>query len=154
MIWFRTTRVRRVPRACELPSVKVLAGLCSTLLPIFYERVVLAIVRDRSLYDLHAAARAHKHTNPTSTQSAQTTMCPLRYILLLLSLLVAMIGLSQAMSEQEMAAVTDGSSENDDDETRKPAQQQKTTFRTLIDMLNGKYLYDAYKTSQMRVKAE
>lgn len=79
-------------------------------------------------------------------------MCPLRYILLALSLLVAMIGLSQAMSEQEMAAVTDGSDDATDDEKAKQ-QQQKTAFRTLVDMLNGKYLYDAYKASQMRVKA-
>lgn len=77
-------------------------------------------------------------------------MCPLRYILLLLSLLVAMIGFSQAMSEQEMSAITDGA---EDDEEKSKQQQQKTTFRTLVDMLNGKYLYDAYKTSQMRVKA-
>uniref|UniRef100_K3W820 RxLR effector protein n=1 Tax=Globisporangium ultimum (strain ATCC 200006 / CBS 805.95 / DAOM BR144) TaxID=431595 RepID=K3W820_GLOUD len=78
-------------------------------------------------------------------------MCPLRYILLLLSLLVAMIGLSQAMSEQEMSAVTNG---DEDDEKEASQQQQKTTFRTLVDMLNGKYLYDAYKASQMRIKAE
>lgn len=77
-------------------------------------------------------------------------MCPLRYILLLLSLLVAMIGLSQAMSEQEMSAVTNG----EDDDEKEAQKQQKTTFRTLVDMLNGKYLYDAYKASQMRIKAE
>lgn len=75
-------------------------------------------------------------------------MCPLRYILLLLSLLVAMIGLSQAMSEQEMSAITDGAEDD-----KEKSKQQKTTFRTLVDMLNGKYLYDAYKASQMRVKA-
>lgn len=77
-------------------------------------------------------------------------MCPLRYILLALSLLVAMIGLSQAMSEQEMAAVTDGSVDPDDEKNK---QQQKTAFRTLVEMLNGQYLYNAYKASQMRVKA-
>ncbi|TYZ65412.1 hypothetical protein PybrP1_002489 [[Pythium] brassicae (nom. inval.)] len=80
-------------------------------------------------------------------------MCPLRYILLALSLLVAMIGLSQAMSEQEMAAVTDGSEDQEDEKAKKQQQQQKTMFNTLVEMLNGKYLYNAYKASQMRVKA-
>ncbi|KAI9913812.1 hypothetical protein PsorP6_006678 [Peronosclerospora sorghi] len=70
-------------------------------------------------------------------------MCPLRYILLLLSLLVAMIGLSQAMTDQEVNALTEDG--EDGEKSKKRAQQSK--FRTLVDMLNGKYLYDAYKLS-------
>lgn len=77
-------------------------------------------------------------------------MCPLRYILLLLSLLVAMIGLSQAMSPQEVSML------EDDDETRKAGgkAQKQSSFRTLVDMLNGKYLYDAWKMSRAQIKAE
>ncbi|KAF1776063.1 hypothetical protein PI125_g417 [Phytophthora idaei] len=69
-------------------------------------------------------------------------MCPLRYILLLLSLLVAMIGLSQAMTDQEVSALT----EDGEDEKSGKGKKQQSTFRTLVDMLNGKYLYDAYKS--------
>ncbi|KAL4100531.1 hypothetical protein PRIC1_008323 [Phytophthora ramorum] len=73
-------------------------------------------------------------------------MCPLRYILLLLSLLVAMIGLSQAMTDQEVSALTeDGEDEKSGGKAKK---QQQSTFRTLVDMLNGKYLYDAWKISR------
>ena len=74
-------------------------------------------------------------------------MCPLRYILLLLSLLVAMIGLSQALTEEheEHSMV-----EDEKDGKREP----KSTFRTLVDMLNGKYLYDAWKLSRLQVKAD
>lgn len=74
-------------------------------------------------------------------------MCPLRYILLLLSLLVAMIGLSQAMTDQEVSVLTeDGEDEKSGGKSKK--QTQQSTFRTLVDMLNGKYLYDAYKLSR------
>ncbi|CAH0474078.1 unnamed protein product [Peronospora belbahrii] len=79
-------------------------------------------------------------------------MCPLRYILLLLSLLVAMIGLSQAMTDQEVLALT-----NDDEDKKSGGKKTKkqTVFRTLLDMLNGKYLYDAYKISRSTaIKAE
>ncbi|RLN98728.1 hypothetical protein BBJ28_00009343 [Nothophytophthora sp. Chile5] len=80
-------------------------------------------------------------------------MCPLRYILLLLSLLVAMIGLSQAMTEPEMSALTqDG---EDEKSGSGKAGGKKTTLRTLVDMLNGKYLYDAWKLSRgTQIKAE
>lgn len=78
-------------------------------------------------------------------------MCPLRYVLLLLSLLVALIGLTQALSEQEMSIIAD-EYEGDDEKNGKRAN--KSTFRTLVDMLNGKYLYDAYKANQMRIKAD
>ncbi|KAF1792159.1 hypothetical protein GQ600_263 [Phytophthora cactorum] len=71
-------------------------------------------------------------------------MCPLRYILLLLSLLVAMIGLSQAMTDQEVSALT----EDGEDEKSGKGKKQQSTFRTVVDMLNGKYLYDAYKVSR------
>jgi hypothetical protein len=77
-------------------------------------------------------------------------MCPLRYILLLLSLLVAMIGLSQAMSPQEVSML-----EGDDEASKSGGKAQKqSTFRTLVDMLNGKYLYDAWKMSRAQIKAE
>lgn len=78
-------------------------------------------------------------------------MCPLRYILLLLSLLVAMIGLSQAMSEQEVSLL-EGDDETQKSKGGKPAT--RSTMRTLIDMLNGKYLYDAWKTSRMQIKVD
>ncbi|OWZ15852.1 hypothetical protein PHMEG_00010443 [Phytophthora megakarya] len=71
-------------------------------------------------------------------------MCPLRYILLLLSLLVAMIGLSQAMTDQEVSALT----EDGEDEKSSGKAKKQSTFRTLMDMLNGKYLYDAYQLSR------
>jgi hypothetical protein len=73
-------------------------------------------------------------------------MCPLRYILLLLSLLVAMIGLSQAMTDQEMSALTE---DGEDEKSGGKSQAKKqSTLRTLMDMLNGKYLYDAYQLSR------
>ncbi|DAZ96532.1 TPA: hypothetical protein N0F65_011209 [Lagenidium giganteum] len=77
-------------------------------------------------------------------------MCPLRYILLLLSLLVAMIGLSQAMAEGEGSPVLT----HEEDEDEKKSKPRQSTMRTLVDMLNGKYLYDAYKASRMQIKAE
>uniref|UniRef100_A0AAV1SZP4 Uncharacterized protein n=1 Tax=Peronospora matthiolae TaxID=2874970 RepID=A0AAV1SZP4_9STRA len=75
-------------------------------------------------------------------------MCPLRYILLLLSLLVAMIGLSQALTDQEVSAALtdDGMDKKRGNKSKK--QTQRSSFRTLMDMLNGKYLYDAYKLSR------
>ncbi|KAH7482190.1 uncharacterized protein KRP23_5364 [Phytophthora ramorum] len=73
-------------------------------------------------------------------------MCPLRYILLLLSLLVAMIGLSQAMTDQEVSALTEDG--EDEKSGGKDKKQQQSTLRTLVDMLNGKYLYDAWKISR------
>ncbi|CAI5740388.1 unnamed protein product [Peronospora destructor] len=80
-------------------------------------------------------------------------MCPLRYLLLLLSLLVAMIGLSQAMIDHEVSALTDGDDEKNEKSGDKIKKQ--STFRTLLDMLNGKYLYDAYKISRgAAIKAE
>ncbi|TDH68664.1 hypothetical protein CCR75_004920 [Bremia lactucae] len=66
-------------------------------------------------------------------------MCPLRYILLLLSLLVAMIGLSQAMTDQEISALTE-----DEDEVGSKNKKQRSKARVLVDMLNGKYLFDTY----------
>ncbi|CAI5728396.1 unnamed protein product [Hyaloperonospora brassicae] len=75
-------------------------------------------------------------------------MCPLRYILLLLSLLVAMIGFSQAMTDQEVCAVTDDDADEKRGGGKCKKQTQRSTFRTLLDMLNGKYLYDAYKLSR------
>ncbi|RMX66143.1 hypothetical protein DD238_003425 [Peronospora effusa] len=63
-----------------------------------------------------------------------------------------MIGLSQDMTDQEISALTD-----DDDENEKSGGKMKkqSTFRTLLDMLNGKYLYDAYKISRgAAIKAE
>ncbi|KAL7999662.1 hypothetical protein Plhal703r1_c24g0101521 [Plasmopara halstedii] len=71
-------------------------------------------------------------------------MCPLRYILLLLSLLVAMIGLSQALTDQEVSAHT----EDGEDKKTGKGKKQQSTVRTLMDMLNGKYLYDAYQISR------
>ncbi|GLD91990.1 hypothetical protein PINS_up000523 [Pythium insidiosum] len=85
-------------------------------------------------------------------------MCPLRYILLLLSLLVAMIGFSQAMAEADQ--ISHVPHEEEEDDTKKTTcaksrsvastRKQQSTFRTLIDMLNGKYLYDAWRATQSR----
>uniref|UniRef100_M4C071 Uncharacterized protein n=1 Tax=Hyaloperonospora arabidopsidis (strain Emoy2) TaxID=559515 RepID=M4C071_HYAAE len=56
-----------------------------------------------------------------------------------------MIGLSQALTDQEVsAALTDDGV----DKKRGNKQTQRSSFRTLMDMLNGKYLYDAYKLSR------
>jgi flagellar biosynthesis component FlhA len=74
-------------------------------------------------------------------------MCPLRYILLLLSLLVAMIGFSQAMHEQHEEMVS-SLKKKEDEKDEKKKKSQTFSFRTLIDMLNGKYLYDVYKASR------
>ncbi|ETL89787.1 hypothetical protein L917_11331 [Phytophthora nicotianae] len=82
---------------------------------------------------------------PPCTPNYSNTMCPLRYILLLLSLLVAMIGLSQAMTDQEVSALTE---DGEDEKSGGKGKKQQSTFRTLVDMLNGKYLYDAYKLSR------
>lgn len=92
---------------------------------------------------------ASSHPRRLEDPEIAATMCPLRYILLLLSLLVAMIGLSQAMSAQEVAML------EDDDETSKQGGKahKQSSFRTLVDMLNGKYLYDAWKASRA-IKAE
>ncbi|KAG7394423.1 Trehalose-6-P synthase/phosphatase complex synthase subunit [Phytophthora boehmeriae] len=88
-----------------------------------------------------------------STQSSPPQMCPLRYILLLLSLLVAMIGLSQAMTDQEMSALTEDG--EDKKSGGKAQKQQQSTVRTLVDMLNGRYLYNAWKLSRgAQIKAE
>jgi hypothetical protein len=73
-------------------------------------------------------------------------MCPLRYILLLLSLLVAMIGFTQAMKEPEQLTYKSAATEEDEDDEE--ARVEKSTMRTLVDMLNGRYLYDAWKASQ------
>lgn len=104
---------------------------------------------------LGAALKDHSPTGlpgPTQLSLLPTVvMCPLRYVLLLLSLLVALIGLTQALSEQEMSIIAE-EYEGDDEKNGKRAS--KSTFRTLVDMLNGKYLYDAYKANQMRIKAD
>ncbi|CAK4077432.1 unnamed protein product [Aphanomyces euteiches] len=63
-------------------------------------------------------------------------VCPLRYVLLALSLIVALIGLSQAAIEADEA-----SSSTDPE---KDAEKKKTRFQTLIDMLTGRYLMNAY----------
>jgi hypothetical protein len=63
-------------------------------------------------------------------------MCPLRYILLFLSVLVALIGLSQAAIEAD-DQVSETSANNADD-------KKKTKFQTFLDMLSGRYLLNAY----------
>ncbi|KAF0696418.1 Aste57867_12836 [Aphanomyces stellatus] len=63
-------------------------------------------------------------------------MCPLRYVLLALSLIVAFIGLSQAAIEADEAR---SHADGDEDEKNK-----KTKFQTLVDMLTGRYLVNAY----------
>ncbi|TMW60904.1 hypothetical protein Poli38472_000946 [Pythium oligandrum] len=107
---------------------------------------------------------ALKASDPLTSQAAPcvprrppSLMCPLRYILLLLSLLVAMIGLSQAMSEHDkLTHVAHEEEEEEYDEQGELVVKsaKPSTFRTFVDMLNGKYLYDAYKNSQMRIKTE
>lgn len=69
-------------------------------------------------------------------------MCPLRYVLLLLSLIIAAIGLTQALNEaQEIEEV----------EKKKEQAKNSSSFtsflRTLRDMLTGRYLYDAWKNT-------
>ncbi|OQS03182.1 hypothetical protein THRCLA_21219 [Thraustotheca clavata] len=63
-------------------------------------------------------------------------MCPLRYILLFVSILIACIGLSQAALEADKVRA---SNKQDDKEEKK-----KSTFGTLVDMLSGRYLMNAY----------
>ncbi|KAJ0392948.1 hypothetical protein P43SY_005968 [Pythium insidiosum] len=82
-------------------------------------------------------------------------MCPLRYILLLLSLLVAMIGFSQAMAEADQISHVPHEEEEEENTVSKngrlsSSRKPQSTFRTLVDMLNGKYLYDAWRATQSR----
>ncbi|OQR90872.1 hypothetical protein ACHHYP_05181 [Achlya hypogyna] len=67
-------------------------------------------------------------------------MCPLRYILLAVSLLVALIGLSQAALEDDAVSSHKKTDAEDEDEGRK----KSSTFKTIVDMLSGRYLLDAY----------
>ncbi|CCI39438.1 hypothetical protein ABG067_000380 [Albugo candida] len=71
-------------------------------------------------------------------------MCPLRYILLLLSLLIAMIGFAQAMTEEEEVSVIH---END---SEKKKHGSKSTTQTLVSMLTGRYLYEIWKAGRIR----
>ena len=72
------------------------------------------------------------------------SMCPLRYILLLLSLLIAMIGFAQAMTEEEEVSVIH---END---SEKKKHGSKSTTQTLVSMLTGRYLYEIWKAGRIR----
>ncbi|KAF4323942.1 hypothetical protein BBO99_00002374 [Phytophthora kernoviae] len=66
---------------------------------------------------------------------------------------VAMIGLSQAMTDQEMSTLTEDG--EDKKSNGKAKKQQQSTVRTLVDMLNGRYLYNAWKISRStQIKAE
>ncbi|ETV98318.1 hypothetical protein H310_09018 [Aphanomyces invadans] len=77
-------------------------------------------------------------------------MCPLRYILLALSLIVAFIGLSQAaMEADETSSSSAGDDINADGKTTK-----KTMFQTLVDMLTGRYLLNAYYGAPNGVKVD
>ncbi|KDO21368.1 hypothetical protein SPRG_13681 [Saprolegnia parasitica CBS 223.65] len=58
-------------------------------------------------------------------------MCPLRYILLLVSILIACIGLSQAALESDDDYSLKKKKTDDEDET-------------VVDMLTGRYLLNAY----------
>jgi len=69
-------------------------------------------------------------------------MCPLRYILLLLSLLVAVIGISQVAKE-----MNDANSIQEEEEEEE-ANENTSKFQTLVDMLSGRYLMNAYYTRQ------
>ncbi|CAK4683801.1 hypothetical protein LEN26_005798 [Aphanomyces euteiches] len=64
-------------------------------------------------------------------------VCPLRYVLLALSLIVALIGLSQAAIEADEAS-------SSTDPEKDAEKEKKTRFQTLIDMLTGRYLMNAY----------
>ncbi|ETV72892.1 hypothetical protein H257_12230 [Aphanomyces astaci] len=78
-------------------------------------------------------------------------MCPLRYILLALSLIVAFIGLSQAALEADEAS----SSAGDDDTTTDGSKAaKKSKFQTLVDMLSGRYLLNAYYGAPTAVKVD
>jgi hypothetical protein len=65
-------------------------------------------------------------------------MCPLRYILLFLSVLVALVGLSKAALEanDEVSSGTTDTIMND---------KKKSKFQILIDMLSGRYLLNVYR---------
>ncbi|EQC35178.1 hypothetical protein SDRG_07409 [Saprolegnia diclina VS20] len=67
-------------------------------------------------------------------------MCPLRYILLLVSILIACIGLSQAALESDDDFSSKKKKSDDEDEVA----DRKSTFQTVVDMLTGRYLLNAY----------
>lgn len=73
-------------------------------------------------------------------------MCPLRYILLLLSLLIALIGFAQAMTEDEVSMIH----EDEEEITEKKKHGSKPITQTLISMLSGRYLYEVWKSGRIR----